>query len=62
MISYNAYFKKHWIQRKILAAVLLLLFPIVATIGLWIEYWEDVKDTLCTYTQAMLDGKGDKHD
>lgn len=62
MISYNAYFKKHWIQRKILAAVLLLLFPFVVTIGLWIEYWEDVKDTWGAYVQAMLDGKGDKHE
>ena len=62
MISYNTYFKKHWIQRKLLAAVLLLLFPFVVTIGLWIEYWEDVKDTWGTYVQAMLDGKGDKHE
>lgn len=59
MIEYKPYFKKHWIQRKILAATLLLLFPIAMTISLWIEYWgEDVKDTWDAYVKAMTNGRG----
>ena len=57
MSEYKPYFRKHWIQRRVLAFILLLGFPIFITVWLWIDGWSDIKLQAKQLIGALLDGK-----
>lgn len=43
--SYTPFWKKNRVLRTVYTAFLILTYPIVITVMLWVEYWEDdVKD------------------
>lgn len=51
------YWQRHPIQARIAAALILLSFPVVVAICLFIEHWDDIVDEAKSMWSVLLSGK-----